>query len=173
MVCNGFWKNELKYNQLKLKLWLSLYGVFGEYADHQVSKIILYSVVIIRKMFEDEKGKESFIENKAIAERSLKLIKHKTRVVVYPFSGDKDFIVERVIPDNYDFKNLSIEELELNKLCNQIIHSYVWSVVHKPYSNEIYGVAFSSDKSKTEVLYLLEPKEFIKTIRFCIENGKL
>ena len=70
-------------------------------------------------------------------------------------------------------KKAVTEEIELNKLCNQIIHSFVWSVAYSEGLNKIRSVLFASDKAKAEVMYLLKPDEFIKAIDFCIENGNI
>ena len=173
MILDGYWKRELLRNKRSLKLWLRLSHVFYFYAQHQVNKAILYSAVIIRKMFEDEKGAETEIKKTSMPMPPFKILKYKVNVTVYPFSGDKDFVVERVIPENYDYKKAVTEEIELNKLCNQIIHSFVWSVAYSEGLNKIHSVLFASDKAKAEVMYLLKPDEFIKAIDFCIENGNI
>jgi hypothetical protein len=192
MILDGYWKKELKRNLRNLKLWINLskaYSVYSKYSEHQVNKSILYSAIIIRKMFEDEKHAEPILKEMKALELEkhtefvpkiahcdsglLKIIKYKVSVTIYPFSGDEDFIIERVIPDNYDYKNKAQEKIELNKLCNQIIHSFVWSVAYEQKSKKIHGVLFASDKEKAKVMYLLEPKEWIKAIRFCIKNGNI
>ena len=104
MILDGYWKRELLRNKRSLKLWLKLSNVFHFYAQHQVNKAILYSAVIIRKMFEDEKGAETEIKKTSMSMPPFKILKYKVTVTVYPFSGDKDFVVERVIPENYDYK---------------------------------------------------------------------
>lgn len=171
MILDGCWKRELKRNIVYLNLWMKLSDLFNVCVEHHINKVILYSAVIIRKMFEEEKSVENEIKNLNMKTPPLKLLKYK--VTVYPFLGDKSFIIERVIPDNYDCKNIFTEEIELNKLCNQIIHSFVWVVSYEYKTHKIFGVLFASDKSKKDVLYLLEPQEFIKALKFCIDNGNI
>ena len=173
MILDGYWKRELAHNKRSLKFWLKVGSVFDKYAEHQVNKAILYSAVIIRKMFEDEKGAETVLKNGNLPMPPLQLLKYKVKITAYPFSGDKDLIIERVIPDNYDYSKVYSEEVELNKVCNQIIHSFVWSIAYKQDAKKIHGVLFASDKSKTEVMYLLMPEDFIKAIDFCIEYGNI
>lgn len=171
MILDGYWKIELLRNKLSLKIWYKLGNVFNKLAEHQINKAILYSAVIMRKMFEDEKGAENEIKKTSMSMPPFNILKYKVNVTVYPFSGDKDFIVERVIPENYDYKKAVTKEIGLNKLCNQIIHSYVWSVVHS--QNKIYGVMFASDKYKTDGAYLLVIEDFIRAIEFFIEEGTI
>lgn len=173
MILDGYWKKELKHNIHILKLWMKLSKAFHDYAKHQINKSVLYSAVIIRKMFEDEKDAELELKKTTLPMPPLKLLKYKVKVRVYPFFGDERFIVERVIPENYDYKNAAIKDIELNKLCNQIIHSFVWSLAYDQDLKKIKSVLFASDKAKEDVLYLLELKEFIKAIDFCIENGNI
>ena len=173
MILDGYWKKELERNIRSLETWLKLSCAFSDYAKHQVNKAILYSAIIMRKMFEDEKGAEIALKKADMPMPPLQLLKYKVKVTVYPFVGDKSFIAERVIPDNYDCNNVVEKEIELNTLCNQIIHSFVWTVAHEQKKHKISGVLFASDKVKDNVLYLLKPQEFIKAIRFCIENGNI
>lgn len=173
MILDGYWKKELERNIRSLETWLKLSCAFSDYAKHQVNKAILYSAIIMRKMFEDEKGAETANKKTDMPMPPLQLLKYKVKVTVYPFSGDKSFVTERVIPENYDCKSAVTEEIKLNTLCNQIIHSFVWTVAYEQKKRKITGVLFASDNAKDNVLYLLKPQEFIKAIRFCIENGNI
>ncbi len=173
MIVDRFWKYELRYFIRMIKIWKRLAGIFTEYAEHQVNKAILYSAVILRKMFEDEKNAETEIKRTSLPMPQLQLLKCKVKVTVYPFSGDKNFIIERFIPDNYDYKNITVEELDMNKICNQILHSYVWSICYIHHTYQIYGVIFSSDRAKDNNAYLLHTEDWIKAINFCIRNGNM
>ena len=115
MILDGYWKRELVHNKRMLKFWLKVGSVFDKYAEHQVNKSILYSAVIIRKMFEDEKAAETVLKNGNLPMPLLRLLNYKVKITAYPFSGDADLITERVIPDNYDYSKVYLEEVELNK----------------------------------------------------------
>ena len=104
---------------------------------------------------------------------ALELIKYKVKVIIYPFSGNENSIIERALPENYNQEEAFDDEIPLNTLCNQIIHSFVWSVVHEQNSLKICEVLFASDKEKANVLYALKPEDFIKAINFCIEKGTI
>lgn len=173
MIFDGYWKKELIQNAKKLCFWCKCSKIYPSYAEHQINKMVLYSAVVMRKFFEDEKHAETTIKKVDMPMPTMKLLEYKVKVLVYPFSGDEEFIIENVIPGNYDCKNAVIEEIELNKLCNQIIHSYVWSVSYSKQSKKLNGMLFASDKAKTKELYLLELNEFIKAINFCVENGNI
>lgn len=173
MLLDGYWKRELKHNARQLAFWIKVSSKFCEYAEHQVNKYILYSAIIIRKMLEDEKGAETAFKKSNMHMPALELLKYKVKVTKYTFSGDKNFIIERAIPENYNQEEAVDEEIPLNTLCNQIIHSFVWSVVHEQNSLKICEVLFASDKEKANILYALKPEDFIKTINFCIEKGTI
>lgn len=173
MIFDGYWKKELIQNAKKLCFWYKCLKIYPSYAEHQINKMVLYSAVIMRKLFEDEKHAETTIKKADMPMPPLKLLEYKVKVSVYPFLGDEEFIIENVIPEIYDCKNAIIEEIELNKLCNQIIHSYVWSVSYSKQSKKLNGLLFASDKAKAKELYLLELNEFIKAINFCVENGNI
>ena len=173
MLQDGCWKKELKHNARLLAFWIKVSDKVGIYAEHKVNKYILYSAVIIRKMFEDEKGAETAFKKFNMHMPALELIKYKVKVTTYPFSGDENFIIERAIPENYNQEEAIDEEIPLNTLCNQIIHSFVWSVVHEQNSLKVCEVLFASDKEKTNILYALKPEDFIKAINFCIEKGTI
>ncbi len=173
MILDGCWKKELKYNARLLAFWIKVSDKVGIYAEHNVNKYILYSAIIIRKMLEDEKGAETALKNSNMHMPPLELLKYKVKVTTYPFSGDKNFIIERAIPENYNQEEVVNEEIPLNTLCNQIIHSFIWSVVHEQTSLKICEVVFASDKEKANVLYALNPEDFIKAINFCVEKGTI
>ena len=169
MILDGYWKKELKHNIRHIKMWIKLSRIFGGFAEHQINKYTLYSAIVIRKMHEDETHGKKEIKKAKRPMPPFKLLEHKVNVTVYPFSGDKEFIVERVVPDNYDYNNIVEKEIELNTLCNQIIHSFVWETAREQETNKFLGLLFASDMAKETVLYLLEPQEFINAIEFCID----
>lgn len=173
MILDGYWKKELQRNIKSIKLWLKLSKVFTQYAEHQINQNILYSAIVMRKMFEDEKHYEKLCMKHRHPLPPFKLLKYEVEVKNCPFCGDKDFIIEQLIPENYDFKQSKTEKIELNFLCNQIIHSFVWSVVYYQNTRKIYGFAVASDRESNKNIYLFEIKEFIKAVEFCVENGNI
>lgn len=181
MLFDGYWKKELIHNKKIIKKWRNRTGLFRDYAEHQVNKAILYSSVIIRKMFEDEKYAEKEIKKihlEPLPEGNIQLpaldiINYKAEVIVYPFEGDKELINNHMNLENYNRRDYVIKEIELNQICNLIIHSFVWSSVFCEGEKEIYGVVFSSDKEKANFLYLMQIDTFIKIIDFCLEKGRI
>lgn len=173
MLLDGYWKKELQRNIKNLKLWLRLSSVFTQYAEHMINQNILYSAIVMRKMFEDEKHYENLCVKNKHPQPRFELLKYKVEVRVSPFCGDKDFIFEQLIPGDYDFKQSKTEKVGLNFLCNQIIHSFKWSVVYFRNSRKVYGFSVASDKESDKNVYLFEINEFIKVMEFCIENGNI
>lgn len=174
MILDGYWKKELQCAIRTIKIWQRLSGLLRDYAQHQVSKAILYSAVIIRKMFEYEKGEELSIKKNNWPMLPLELLKYEIEVTEYPFSGDKDFIIERIIPENYNSSKAEMQKEALNTMCNQIIHSYIWSIYYS--SSDLYriaGVIFASDRAKEEKAYALRNEEWIKAIEYCLVNGNI
>ena len=174
MILDGYWKNELIKLIKQLKKWQNRSRLFHDYSEHQVSKAVLYSAVIIRKIFEDEKGIEKDIKHSQFMMPEFKILKYKLEVVESPFSGDKDFVIHRIIPENYDSSKAKTQLIALNDICNQIIHCYVWSVYYSSIADDkIRGVIFASDYAKETKSYALSLEEWIKAVEYCIENGNI
>lgn len=173
MIFDGYWKKKLQRNIKSIKLWLKLSEVFTQYAEHQINQNILYSAIVMRKMFEDEKHYEKLCMKHRYPLPPFKLLKHEVDVSVSPFCGDEDFVFERLLPEDYDFKQTKVEKVGLNFLCNQIIHSFKWSVIYFQNSRKVYGFAVASDQESKKNVYIFEINEFIKAVEFCIENGNI
>lgn len=134
---------------------------------------MLYSAAIIRKTYEEEYDTEKECKEKDIRIPDLHLLEMRVTVTEYEhIDNDKFFMNSRVFLSDYDLKNGTINQLSLKQVCNQIIHSYVWSVVHLE-KGKIYGVLFASDMYKEKAVYLIEIKEWINIIQEVIEKSVL
>lgn len=128
----------------------------------------------MRKMFEDEKEVDTIYNRGEITHRpALKILDCKALVKEYPFTGDKSFIIDRPVPENYEGGEIKIVELKLNELCNQILHSFIWAVVYSSDLSEACGLMFASNNYKDKKLYVLDLDEWIKVLEYCIENNTL
>ncbi len=101
---------------------------------------------------------------------ALPLLGKKAPTWKYPYVGDIDLVVHRVWASDYTGTEAEIYPMEPEHVCNQIIHSYVWSVVCTAGKRTALGVMVSSDKNKTTCAYLLLLNDWIETIGFCVRR---
>ena len=180
MILDGYWKSELWLCAIKLRFWSFLLHSGEGFVAHQINKNVLHSAVIARKIYEDDihYKKEADRYNKRRADDQLPeihlpempLLTYKIAVTEFPFVGDKDFIIERIIPDNYSTG--SINSYLAKDICNYVIHAFVWCVTK--YSNSREAVfCVASDKNKEEKLIAVKISEWIIFLRACIEYSTI
>ena len=173
------WKKELNQAQRQLKFWAGMCGnsVIRTYAEHRVCKVILYLAVMLRKVCEDYDDTLKIIirsygdESKAQEELSgytldWQVSQKEIVVLECPFLGDESFIRHHAIADYYgkgEFKGYPIWQI-----CNQIIHSYIWTMTYK--TGKLYGLAVSSDRYTTESLYIIPIEEMLKFLNYSKET---
>lgn len=176
MILDGYWKIELLANSLKLKFWSFFLRSSEGFVAHQINKNVLHSAVIARKIYEDDihYKKEADRYNKQRVEDQLSeihlpempLLTYRIDVTEFPFVGDKDFIIERIIPDNYSTG--SNNNYLAKDICNYVIHAFVWGVARYINSREVV-FCVASDKNKEEKLILVRISDWIKYLKACIE----
>lgn len=136
--------------------------------EHRINREILYSSVVVRKIVDDCKEARSISRQHKWKEPPLEVMHYRVPLKEYPYIGD-GFVAYRVTVEDYDYKNAKDIKMDLDQLCNKIIHSYVWSIVYS--GKEVYGVAFASDKEKTDKLYLLRLSDWLDTLQLCIDEA--
>ena len=184
MLLDGYWKRELKREAKRLRFWSScLPNYLGNPIEHKVNRSLLYSAVIIRKIFEDEKDAEPFFKEPKplhpamveempdyVYESPLKTLTYTVPMKQAPFKGDPEMLMQsRVWPEDYDDKHLKTIKLPLNQVCNQIIHSYVWGVVPGS-KKQSASVLFASDKKKEELLYWMTIEDWLAAIVYVADH---
>ena len=171
MINDGYWKLELE-KELKVfkKNKKHFYEDTFSYM-HRINRSLLYSAVIIRRMFEDDKEAEPYFKTYNHDIDMLALLNYKVKVNTYTNIVDRPIISHKIIPEFYDFNELQISELKLNEICNQIIHSFSWSPVLSSDRTKIVGIILSSDRYKDTNLYQLSIEEWIKAIEFCLKKS--
>ena len=173
------WKKELKRAQRQLKFWTRMCSnsVIRTYAEHRVCRVILYLAVMLRKVCDDYDDTLKIIigsfETEDAAQEELseyaidwQASRKEILVLECPFSGDESFIRHQAIADYYgkgEFKGYPIRQI-----CNQIIHSYIWTMTYK--TGKLYGLAVSSDRYTTESLYIIPIEEMLKFLDYCKET---
>lgn len=170
MITDGYWRLELFHNKQKIIFWSLIDNtIMSEHNEHRVSREILYSAVAIRKVIDDDKEFATEATKINTEKLPLEVMNLKVPIKRIPFNGDKDFILHKFITDNYDYSKTEKIEMDINYICNQIIHSYVWSVV---YSNKkLFGVLFASDTKKDKEIYLLKIEDWLEVLQFCVEKA--
>lgn len=172
MLLDGYWKKELRHISRQLSFWTKHRLFYNDrYIEHKVNRAFLFSAAIIRKVIEDEKDAEKTIEkhNQAVEEESwpipeLPVIKIDVPVIKYNhIADDKFFVNSRVFIEDYDTSNPSRENTSLVRICNQIIHSYAWTVIYKDIK-KMYAVMMASDIFLEREVYFITIKDWTEAI---------
>ena len=174
MLLDGYWKRELNTIMRRLRLWSNCsFPVLQDYAEHRINQGLLYSAAISRKIVEDEKDAENGARKHQVQIPLLPVLKITVPVTRYQHTDeDKSFANSRVFLDDYDLKNGRADTMPLMQICNQIIHSYAWSVVHQR-KRGIYGVLVASDREKEEDIILLTVSDWISAIQEVIDKANI
>jgi len=160
MILDGYWKSELHRYTLQLRFWSSLCRWTGSFAEHQVNKYLLYSAAIIRKLIEDEVDAKNEFQNSEYGIPELALLHYELPATEYPFDGDKDFILHKVVTDNYNAGSRNVT-VEAKTICNSIIHSYVWNLAYSEGKRGTAGFLTASDREKDKKLYFVKISDWI------------
>ncbi|MBQ0014340.1 MAG: hypothetical protein KBS82_03355 [Oscillospiraceae bacterium] len=173
MLLDGYWKKDLKSIIKQLEFWSKRPFLFSQrFAEHQINKGVLCSAVIIRKIIEDEKDVKPFFDECSESEKYLKTLFYDVPVVKYNHVGDGDlFINSKVIIEDYDTKNAEKETVHLSMVCNQLIHSYVWSLIYCYNGKRIFGFMVASDNLKEKEALFIKIDDWINVIHFVIDNA--
>ena len=174
MILDGYWKRELKTSINLLKLWKSVSTVFDtDYVMHKANKHILLTAIAVRKMVDDELLAKKDIKHSSLPMPKLPLINYRVTVTEYPFTGDKDWIIPgRITADDYGQAS-GVKEILLNKLCNQIIHSFVWGIAGTTGKKGFAGFLVASDREKEKLVYYVTIDDWIAAIQFCVVNSSV
>ncbi|MBQ8814604.1 MAG: hypothetical protein IJZ85_08935 [Lachnospiraceae bacterium] len=175
MILDNYWKLELRVIICALRIWkiVPLVSWF-ELLQHQVNKCILYSTIIVRKIIEDEKWAKDVCDNSnGTPMPEFPILNAEINVYEYHFVGDKDWIGPKVVVDNYDVNNNKKIQFKLEHACNNIIHSYLWSLVFSEKHKKVKGFVTASDRFKDKYMYLVSIDEWLKALEYCIENANI
>lgn len=174
MILDCYWKQELNSSIHLLSFWKRVSTVFDtDYVRHKTNKQILLTAMVARKIVDDELWAKKEIEHSSLPMPKLALIDYKIPVTEYPFNGDKDWIIPgRIFASDYGQAS-GTKDILLNKLCSQIIHSFVWSVAGTSGENGFTGFLVASDRDKEKLVYYVTVKDWIAAMRFCIANSSV
>ena len=169
MILDGYWKLELHRYILWLRFWSALCKWTGSFAEHQVNKYLLYSAAIIRKLIEDEADAKKERQNSEYEMSELALLHYDLPATEYQFDGDEDFILHKVIEDNYNAGSRNVM-VEAKTICNSIIHSYIWNLAYSEGKRGAAGFLTASDREKDKKLYFVRINDWIGYINYCKEK---
>ena len=172
MFLDPYWQKELYRHRVKLQFWMHVnFGLLQKLTEHTISREVLYSATIIRKLIEDEKEARTITRENHWHEPPLRMMHYRVPVLKYPFIGDEDWVYYNMAVENYDYEKVEEIKLDLDILCNKIIHSYILTVIYS--SKRVYGIAVASDKEKTKLIYMLKLTDWIDVVKFCSEHASI
>lgn len=152
------WKKELsKLSQIiyraRFKTKLS------ESRDIAYEKAIFISAYIVRKLFETSK-------------LSYKLKEISCPIKKYPNIKHVNLFNWHNIDQVFDLNNPAKHSLNIKKLCNYLIHSFIFILSYNE-RNSLNGFFFTSDKEKNNSLYFIQIKDFINILQKIVEDEKI
>lgn len=166
MFLDPYWQKELYRHRVKLQFWMHTNGrLLRNLCEHSISREVLYSATIIRKLIENEKEVKAISRKNQWHEPPLQILHYRVPVLKYPFIGDEEWVYYNMAVEDYDYEKVEGIKLDLGTLCNKIIHSYIWTIVYS--RGKVYGIAVASDKDKVKELYMLILWDWIEVLRFC------
>ncbi len=169
MINDGYWRLELFFQRCIISFWCFINRfVFSPHNEHRISRGILYSAVIVRKMIEDDKGIHSTARQYKLSEPELIAMRYRIPVWQLPFIGESEIIGYRFVASNYDYSNAKNSQYDLNIICNKIIHSSLWAIVYE--GKRVDSIAFSSDKEKTTEAYVVKIKDWLDMLKYISEE---
>ncbi|RED66123.1 hypothetical protein [Cohnella lupini] len=142
---SSYWKDDL----LALSKKLNKVYKTKEYDEHlaaRFEKDIMLALYSVRKLSEASKLSVGTIE-KNIKVKAYKNIKNVTRMNWHR------------IEELYDLQNPMKEDIGIQKLYNQVIHSYIFFISTDD-NQIINGFFFNSDKTRNDKLYYLDLTDF-------------
>jgi len=144
------WKEELLKISSSIKSRLSQKR-WAQRSSFLFEKEIFVSFYIIRKL----------IESKTLSSQNLKL---KIKCLSVPSTKyGATYFNEHNLERLFDFTKIREIKIELNALCNQIIHSYVFEPTFDDEFN-LVGFFVSSDEKRNEILYIFLIEDIIKVM---------
>ena len=199
MIFDGQWKRELKKLSREISFWRKM-TMLRHIAEHRLNRAILYSAIILRKIVEEEKEAkeidtalrenamskeklEAFFHKQSMSEElvqafveantqppSFAMFHCKIEIMEFPYKSKDDLTIRGSLSvDDYGAGKKTT--LELNKVCNQLVHSYVWTLVHDHTEKGYSGFLVSSDKFRGKFVCFVSFDEWQRAIELAIKYG--
>lgn len=133
------WREELRKSAVRLKRW-SAQKRWTSRTYYLAERDIMMGAYSIRRLIESQKS-------------STRLPRQRVRTQRYPLRGRRLMHLDHFEPEQfYDMTSPTQAELEIGKLCNQIIHSFVFQI-YLDEESRTTSVVFISDKDRDKHLH--------------------
>ena len=174
--------------------------MFSRAAEHRLNRAILYSAIVLRKIIEEEaeaekiitasrknamseEDLETFFRNQGMSDEVVRLfveankqppafatLHYMVEIMEFPYKSEDDLTVRGMLSaDNYGAGKKTT--LALQKICNHLVHSYVWSLTRDDDEKCYSGFMVSSDKFRGEFVCFISFDEWLKAIETAIEHS--
>ena len=156
---DSYWRKDLiKFGERLEKRYRQ--RKWSERTLYNIEKEVFLSFYIIRKLIERESMEGGVVDSQIIHAQHI--------ITMYPIvTGVTLSRDPKMFAHNYLFREQSVK-LNLKKLCDQFIHSYIFSPF-APVRRDMLGIFFASDRqSKTGLYYIT----LIKVIEIIISAGR-
>lgn len=119
---------------------------------------------------EDEGEAEKVAKAKGFSLPKREILHAELSVMQYPYTADDAWFVRgKLCAEDYG-KGVS-SKLSAKKVCNQFIHSYVWSFVSNKGEKGYRGFLVSSDTQKEKCVFFISFDEWLRLIQTAIAHG--
>ena len=169
MIFDGHWKREVKVLSREISLWRRLLFP-SDYAKHRLNRAILYSAAILRKIIEDEWEAEKLFRKRGETIPHKLLLNAKLPAIRYPHI-DEEKVFYRGKLFHTDYGEGERVELTVQEVCNNLIHSYVWSLAWESNKKSYAGFFVASDRSKESCVYAIHFSDWQKILKLCMDES--
>ncbi len=169
MIFDKYWKKELIKLNREIVIWRKM-PCIGGVAEHKLSRAVLYSATIIRKIIEDEKETEKAVKESNMPMPKLKILHTSIIAMKYTYVAEEKWTVRgKLFPEDYEKSHK--DSVDVCYVCNQLLHSYVWSIARSSTKKEYTGFLVASDFDKEKFVHFISFDEWHKLLNFVIENA--
>lgn len=169
MLIDNHWKPELKRLCREITFWKKR-TAFYKYAEYRLSRALLYSAIILRKIVEDENEVKAILKKNNCLMPKLTVINSEIKSMRCPYTAEEGWTMRgKLCAQNYG-KGTEIS-LQTKDVCNWLIHSYVWGIAHYMNEKKYAGFFVASDFDKEKFVHFISFDEWIKLIKFMVENA--
>ena len=171
MIFDGYWKQDVRALSREISLWRRLLFP-SDYAAHRLNRAILYSAAILRKIIEDEREAEKLFRKRGDTIPHKLLLNAKLPAIRYPhIDGEKLFYRGKLFHEDYGEGERV--ELTVQEVCNQLIHSYVWSLACESGKKSYAGFFVASDRSKETHVHAIHFSDWQEILKLCTEESAI
>lgn len=91
-------------------------------------------------------------------------------VIRYPYLNTNEAASQTIWAKDYDSANYVQETVELRKICNSLIHSYVYDVLYRIENNKkarhMAYIGVASDRDKEKYIYVISIQDWLQCLLY-------